>query len=832
MNGLHTLMGSYTGSVGHSPDQQASREGSPSFSLDPMRKHFCDAPFKLYPYMINYYPMLDMGRKYMTQDELDRNILQTLNDYLMTKRVGDEGTYNLSKTSSKDNSSSYFQTFDAEEFHSGKSSVESIGKIGSFYFDKTFQPVSVDREDSTSNPIIDPLLLNNLHDLRTSEIAKPFYEYYKRLQEVVPEFSDLLGRHNLWIPDLKPDFINLLQLPPLEQNNPILQNITPLSLRGIDVVPKVSRTFTANTSITSVFSDIKFPALLYHSAIEVDDKLILFGGLKPVYEYDTRISDIGDITIKCPCELPPPLVKDIIENPLMIDSNDMYIFHVPSKTLTKQFMKGDIPPSLLGMQVNKLSDRYIFYYGGFEVVTRMYHDKDGKIIIERNCVINSVGYILDTMTFKFSSIQLKNMDKRHPLNGRFGHLQVSTPNTEETSQGQKSASKKYDITGKYCPLFQKDDTPDSNSRDDISKKNKDISNPIDLDSEVAHLIKVTNRNHKQTQAYSGIYSTLIFGGYENNEDNTKFIATNSMWKIQILVTGKGKSGYYSFASEAHVYWIGGGDNILNWPSKRGFAGCCVPKKAAWETQNNQLNYLQHLRDDYDIVLPKQTRNYNRNPERKHSFDMYLNTISNEAVVGADDIKATKRKLLSHVYADTPGNRLVMSGGSNGTDVCDDLWWYDMDKKIWTEVQLYGKTKDKALEPITMGLVGHSMAAVSKVAVCVAGMTQQDVNQLFLGAEINKNKGPPPGSTFLNVFNLTNQCLSNSAIIYDKNHPSDTSIVVDERQVTHKLISFGAGAYSSGGSIFLTGGIMTKRSAIKDLRLAACILELVTPLIAS
>ncbi|CCH58227.1 hypothetical protein TBLA_0A04320 [Henningerozyma blattae CBS 6284] len=782
------------------------------------------------PYMSNYFPSTNIGIRPDSIMKARRKNRMFLDEYFKSK-----GTSFSIKKSIPEGSSKYMSTSGENYLDDGH--LERFKGSG-------YQPQD-DLLYTGRNMLEDFGIVQGgygLEELQKSDVLLPYTNYTDYLHIATPMTPEVWKTHTLWIPNTKYEFRTALQYRHdsdysnvttengtanyLKEKNVFHEKTTPLFLSSVDFLPECQGDYNASIVLPSLFSDTKFPALSYHCSVQLRNRVYILGGISPSYGYDNEMPILTGIKVEGVENLPPPILPDVINNPAMIENTNLYVFCPVSCRFFKPEISGNIPPALLCMQGTKLTDRYILYYGGFEIVTRTHYDENNQIVVEKHCVVNSVGYLLDAMTFNFSIIQMKCEDETKLMKGRFGHLQVSIPQEilgycQDSRTSDINFGPSFKISGKVCPLFTKDDFNPENTDINISRS-ESISS---IDTQFKGLMNFSDREILKRQYVSGIYTTIVFGGYQC-DPNGEFIATNDMWKVDIPVVAKGKKGYYKFSAEARVTRIGNeslqGDMEI-WPNVRGFAGFCVPKLPLWKDSDAELEILKNLKDNFSVL-------------RKYANSNVPNETS-KPLFPIGSPKSTKSNgpsgpvLQLHINETSEGHTLVMHGGSNATHIYSDMWWFDFETESWVQIETQAQTEDKGLVPIEMALAGHSMATVGSASIFVGGMMQSDVDKLYLRKHSMPLPPNAPGCTMLNMFDLSTQCLKGYTVNYDEENPSNTSLNMKSTTDTTRLCIFGAGISQYGGSIYLTGGIVTKRQKIHDLRLAGTVVEFILPIIA-
>lgn len=672
------------------------------------------------------------------------------------------------------------------------------------------------------------------HIMETSAV-RTYYDHFQKLLTVDIREPDLLRKHNMWMPSIQSQFRPFVLMEELDRNRPYNNKVSPLFLEGSKYIPREYDTYGGCTIFPSYFSEYKLPSFCYHSGVEVNGQIFILGGLVACHKYDEEAPSLKDFEVDGVKNLPPPLLPKIINNPSMINNSRLYVISISSCRISRPEISGTIPPPLLCMKGSKLTERHIFYYGGFEIKTETTSDARGVLFLKKRAFVNNSAYVLDTMTFKFSKIELTALPYKYvtypTLAARFGHMQISAmSNNWCSNHGQKS----YDC----C-----DNGNMTSSENDVTPS--EATSVSESPSTSANSANRSSNNHS-----SGVYTIIIFGGYRQTGDD-KYEAMNDMWKVEVPVIARGKRGHFKFGDTASASIISKSKESDQWPSRRAFSGSSLEDSGLLNKSMAQSNILKNLEENFNIESRSQPTNLKSKPlfpniphARRDTPLSKHSSSSKDFSVGSSS--SVKQRLNAGTSTSTftlqqamnkkqvyDGKLIVIYGGSNKNDVCGDMWWFDLDTETWTNVTTFAKSKKNGLVPITVGLVGHSMISVGHICVCLGGLTQADVNELYPVGGYSKHDKDTElnvGNDFLNIFDLTTQCLQGHIVDpqFENGEINRVHISETEPYTTSLIMSFGCTVLHFNGWIILVGGLVAKRSNIGDIYMRGAILECVLP----
>ena len=168
-----------------------------------------------------------------------------------------------------------------------------------------------------------------------------------------------------------------------------------------------------------------------------------------------------------------------------------------------------------------------------------------------------------------------------------------------------------------------------------------------------------------------------------------------------------------------------------------------------------------------------------------------------------------------------------------------MWLMDLECETWTPIETFAKADssedgDEKLDSVNVGLVGHRMESIGRICVCIGGMVQEDVDQFY---SENDDESPrkrkvdtlPLGGNFLNTIDLSTQCWEEHKITLSKKE-DDEDRQDSENEDTNSNIIVGVGGTSlqCDKSIILIGGLISRRSNVKEIYLHGTITKSIFP----
>ena len=339
----------------------------------------------------------------------------------------------------------------------------------------------------------------------------------------------------------------------------------------------------------------------------------------------------------------------------MISNPYIYSYSINSSRISRLEVTGFTPPPLLCMTASKLTERHICLYGGFEVKTESsYDEKNDRMYIRRSAFLNNTVYVLDTVSFKFTKIEIiaqPYQSSKYPgFSPRFGHMQISVSNMMDVAslattdtEGDISSpvvlsatsTKVNSETGtNVTPAATTDggndgaQSPDdvtsprggaNNNNKQTSSVDQSESNPEDqraTSTAPPPLLKNTSNysigvasvngsNVAGTGANSSghvpprMYTIVIFGGYKQTGDD-KYEAMNDMWRLDLKVLARGKKGYLKFADTVTAVRIPVSSDEDAWPPSRAFFAYASPDVKLFGKSTLESDLLKRLDEGFKI----------------------------------------------------------------------------------------------------------------------------------------------------------------------------------------------------------------------------------------
>ncbi|EJS44838.1 gpb2p [Saccharomyces arboricola H-6] len=704
----------------------------------------------------------------------------------------------------------------------------------------------------------------------------PYFQYYRKLLTVNTKEWDILKLHSLWIPNIRnnfKDFALYADRYPSENTDDDGDDIIVKKnlfferasgqrvLDGKGYVAKGYEISSGSMIIPCLFSEDKLPALTYHCSVELNGNVYIFGGLMPCYSYEEDAPMLNDFFVDGIKNLPPPLLPQVINNPSMVNNPHLYVASVPSCCFSKPKMRGYIPPPLLCVQGSKLTERHIFFYGGFEIRTETRGDENGKYHLKKRLYVNNTGYILDIVSFKFTKIDVIVQPSKYnvypTMSSRFGHVQISIDNPHRRNSVHSPSMNENHKSGGVS------------MRRGSSIPSMRLEKPAELSS-------VSQNNSTSSCAHM----IIIFGGYRQTGDD-RYEAMNDLWKIEIPVVRRGKKGYCKFAETANAILLTPREkDKSDWPEERAFAAFSLHGTSLMDRSSLDKKLLDNLKKHFVLkpsyisrervvsskaVFPMMVHsthqdlfNSNTTLDEPSPVDSAASSASTDNNIGPDfnyDFEnfTTNPRILSSIPMTKIGRQglilshdkpicktIILHGGSNGLNVLDDMWLMDLESETWTPIETFArvdssKDGDEKLDSVNVGLVGHKMESIGRICLCIGGMIQEDVNELYsesndkLPRKSSNNK-LPLGCNFLNTIDLSTQCWEEHKIILSKREEEDK----DERDTENDdinssiVVGLGGTTLQSDKSIIIIGGLMSRRTNLKKIYLHGTILKSIFP----
>ncbi|CAI4054401.1 hypothetical protein SKDZ_01G0110 [Saccharomyces kudriavzevii ZP591] len=714
-------------------------------------------------------------------------------------------------------------------------------------------------------------------DLPSVPSLMPYFQYYRKLLTVNTKEWDILKLHSLWIPNLRKNFHDFSLYGDIdlskssdghdEEDITVKKDLfferapSQQVLDGKGYVSKRYEISSGNVIIPSLFSEDKLPALTYHCSVELNGNIYMLGGLMPCYSYEEDAPMLNDFFVDGIKNLPPPLLPQVINNPSMVNNPHLYVASVASCRFSKPKMRGYIPPPLLCVQGSKLTDRHIFFYGGFEIRTETRGDENGKYHLKKRVYVNNTGYILDIVSFKFTKIDVIVQPSKYnaypTMSSRFGHLQISIDNpNRRNSVHSGSTIESHKTAG----------TP--------MKRNTSI-----FSGRLEKPAVVSSLPHNNA-APSCLHTVIIFGGYRQTGDD-RYEAMSDLWKIEIPVIRRGKRGYCKFSETANAILMTPREkDKSDWPEERAFAAYSLHGTSLMDRSLLDVRLLNNLKKNFVIkpsyiardpvaspkpVFPMMVHSTHQdlfsssiardeppaagvsagNASTDNSVDPNINHDFENLLVNAGEKSSSipmttigrQRLILSQ---DKPiCKTIVLHGGSNGLNVLDDMWLMDLESETWTPIETFArrdssKSDDEKLDSVNVGLVGHKMESIGRICVCMGGMTQEDVNEFYSEDNDERSQKPkanklPLGANFLNTIDLSTQCWEEHKIILSKKEDNQGGQDKENENIDSNIVvGVGGTSLQCDKSIILIGGLISRRINLKEIYLHGTILKIIFP----
>ena len=684
----------------------------------------------------------------------------------------------------------------------------------------------------------------DISNILYSACTKSYLHYLNELQMVNYGNDKCLKKHDLWMPAVRGCLKTLVRYEKDEDDFDTLYEpkTSPLFITRIRHTPEHTDPLGGVSIIPSVFSEFKFPMLTYHCGISLGDDIIIFGGLMATYMYDDEAPNLNDFEVDGIHNLPSPLLPEVINNPSLINNPHLYILSSISKRLRRPELSGQIPPSLCCAQASKINDRYIFIYGGFELKTEAKVTDIGKYRLTKSIFINNLGYILDTITFKFSKIEIladySNQELFNMIPARFGHLQMAV-------------NIRSSPTNSHTPNLSRRTTTDN-----VLDKSQNIQNNTDgssnVQNETLHNNFPSTANSNPTNTTNTSICTLyIFGGYTHNA-NDAFEALDDCWKIELSTLSRGKGGHLKFPSTTAAISIKKPEHSKNWPPARGFSACAIPEMHIPEEfsfRDFELSLLENLKNNFEIDKVHDDKAAMR-PNLRGMSGIDSTSLASADIIdrnkeSRDDLFANDRYSSTPIslYSERSGRHgkhqnvnevIIMHGGSDNSKVYGDLWYFNITSETWSSKQISFKSSSDSYEfvPVEIPLVGHELVFVGISAVFFGGFTQRDVVTLF-AKDRDRTKLIPDmdddrESRLMNGFNMST--LKVQSQVVKRRSPDSSDYILDEEKSPSVSTGLSVGfiLVDLNGSYSVIGGVISHRININRFYMRGALLCVTLP----
>ncbi|XDT05335.1 Hypothetical protein J6897_03151 [Nakaseomyces glabratus] len=626
-----------------------------------------------------------------------------------------------------------------------------------FYRDSPFRP-HFDNNDNKSDKNMENLN-NEAGDNNDTYFnsTKPYLLYYKKPLSVKFRDSEVIHRHNLWMPVVKRKYHYILKPEKLQQTldyrepseeaaaiyrDYFTSKACPLFIKGLDFVPKNYDTYSGTSIVPSIFADYKMPGLVYHCSVHLNNNIYIIGGLTACYRFDEEAPDLSDFYVDPIKNLPPPLLSKLINNPSLISNPFLYVYSTLQSRFGKPDFSGNAPPPLICAKGSIINDRYIFYYGGFEIKTETKKDENGKYYLKKRAFVNNLGYILDTETLKFSKVEVINpgqgSERNNKFYPRFGHIQLSA-NIDLTNNSVTSSSENVSVLssrrtsshqlyyGSHHHYKSNHGNGQNNIRqpEELSSIAKKMPHSLGSDSKVTNDSETKIHNKTNLSPYKSIHSIFVFGGYTQTEDD-QYKALDDMWRIDLPVEIRGKRGFIKFASKAELINL---PKKEVWPSARAFSAFTISEVFPPIKESLESNLLKRLEEQYSIDTKNLTGNtsnlfgttvgvksdlgeayHDLGPSIHSQFSSHisLNSLNKPSQQGSavnlgaptehsnvisNSMTAFETRM--QILYNSKGINIIMHGGSDHDEIYGDLWMFDIKNEVWSRSNLFAKEiKDK------------------------------------------------------------------------------------------------------------------------------------------
>ncbi|CCK70283.1 Gpb1p KNAG_0E00150 [Huiozyma naganishii CBS 8797] len=702
--------------------------------------------------------------------------------------------------------------------------------------------------------------------------SNAFRKYYKRLLTVNLQDFDILKRHNMWVPTIRNDCKDLLVGDYVDSGDIYDEKTCPLFIRGLDYIPSVYDIFSGCSTIRSVISEYKFPALTYHCAIELNRHIFMIGGLIPCYRFDNEAPDLSNFYVDGIKNLPPPLLAEVINNPAMVNNPHLYVISLASSRLSRPRLTGHVPPPIMCMVASQLNDRYILFYGGFEIKTETKIDKQGKCYLKKRAFLNNTVYILDTIAFKFVKAEINGQSYDHlrypTFSPRFGHLQLSATLVEGDSNSINTLSERA-----------RSDSQRSGATVLGSSSERDTPSPpltasMEPGLQARKMSPIPPLRLSSNGNFHMVHNIIIFGGYRQTGDD-KYEAMNDMWKLEVKITARGKRSYLAFADTITALKIPIVNKDGKWPNKRAFFAYSLPDVSLVDKSSLESDLLQNLQENFRVEVkdeetPRQSGSLAGTLRKHKPRTMSQNSLKKAGTIfeyeplvqpqssELSPLGPLRRWTSNGKYAnfERKGRTIVIHGGSDNTKLYGDMWWFDLDSLVWSKIQTYVVANGEEevfgkRAPTNMSLVGHSMTNIGCMAVLAGGLSAVDVKEIYSqpndtqadlipgGAQSMEtspsveNEGDECNDTLangmINIIDLSKQCIRSTTSELEERKPIGELIIrPDPTGKSRVVVSVAGAALESDGTVFLVGGVAIRRENLKKTYLRGALLEFVLP----
>ncbi|RLV96162.1 hypothetical protein JA1_000300 [Spathaspora sp. JA1] len=177
--------------------------------------------------------------------------------------------------------------------------------------------------------------------------------------------------------------------------------------------------------------NLDVPKLIYSNYLNHENLTYIFGGLYACKSTNfKRLGlptdvDISRVSVKFPYELPPFVNTKILTNPFMQFYSNFFMYNAQRASVTcfDIAQMEEFPHNISSMTGTQISNRHFFFYGGFSIIDKsvIYNPEINRWIIHKDFALNEDGYIIDTVTLKFTKIKLSTKETSFITLGRMGN---------------------------------------------------------------------------------------------------------------------------------------------------------------------------------------------------------------------------------------------------------------------------------------------------------------------------------------------------------------------------------------------------------------------------
>ncbi|KAH3683643.1 hypothetical protein WICPIJ_005388 [Wickerhamomyces pijperi] len=442
--------------------------------------------------------------------------------------------------------------------------------------------------------------------------------------------------------------------------------------------------FTSYIHLSKNVGSKPLPALYYHASCTSNETIFLFGGLTTIYQNYTpeSLRDIARFKVN-PVALPTPISNNIINSPCVIPNDQFYTISSQTNVTRKFTPRGDVPPPLLCMTASLLTERYVFCYGGFELVKKVSRDGDNFNIVN-SVRLNNHAWVFDAQSLAFKKHSLLAHPNPYALTPltipRFGHTSNSVNISKYTSISSSSSSN----TGTGSST-----TTSKNS----SKSNEDIA------------------------------TVFITGGYklkEGTDSCPEFEEIQDLWRVEVLVTYRGKNGFFEFSEQAiatPIAMFGNSKNENEIPKGRAFHVAQI-----FDAKTNLDNVKNHI---FNRAAQNEPRVGMMRPMTTSSTTLTSNSSNTSAATSASNSNIGNTTGLKNKHV--TNLKLIIHGGVNNSELLGDVWWFDFDVERWFSLNTFYNQFDpqtfqfqNALFPCQVRKCGHGSFLIDRYLCLIMG----------------------------------------------------------------------------------------------------------------